>query len=207
METPAYLSGLDTWFCSRYSDYARLGAIEGYEMPELLYIAKDGNVARRDPSCMRLSHQSDPETLLARFKEGLVDTTFTFSFYFPKFRARVRSYFSKDTFAKRLPKVLESCGETVGGIGEKLTVEPRFWKKIVAGSLFPEKNTVLAVALAAGVRHDGLNELLEASGFGMDDASVRDVVVSFLITQHITNTEMIARCLAEYRITNLPLKL
>ena len=78
-----HLRALDEYFCALYSDYVRLSAIEGYVMPDVLYIADDGNVARRDPSCMRLCHQKDCEGVLARFKAGLADTTFTFSFSFP----------------------------------------------------------------------------------------------------------------------------
>ena len=49
-----YLRALDEYFCALYSDYVRLSAIEGYAMPDVLYVAEDGNVARRDSSCMRL---------------------------------------------------------------------------------------------------------------------------------------------------------
>ena len=48
--------------------------------------------------------------------------------------------------------------------------------------------------------------LLSASGFTFDDTSVRDVVAHYLIEQKIFNEEMRDRCLAEYRVTNLPIK-
>ena len=42
-----YLKELDERFCERYSDYVKLSAIEGYEMPETIYVATDGNIARQ----------------------------------------------------------------------------------------------------------------------------------------------------------------
>ena len=70
-----HLRALDEYFCALYSDYVKLSAIEGYVMPDVLYVASDGNVARRDSSCMRLCHQKNCEELLARFKANLADTT------------------------------------------------------------------------------------------------------------------------------------
>ena len=207
MEDTNFLRALDEHFCARFSDYVKISAIEGYVMPEVLYVAKDGNIARRDSSCMRLIHQKDRETLLARFKEGLADTDFTFSFRFPKFRERFRARFSKKpTFARLLPKALTHCGETAESAGEKLSIEPRFWEKLVKGSLYPEKNTVLALALVTHMQLEDVHALLTVCGFTMDNTNVRDVVVEYLIVQKIFNPDMRDRCLAEYRISNLPIK-
>ncbi len=201
-----YLRALDEHFCARYSDYVALSAIEGYTMPEVLYVAKDGNIARRDASCMRLCYQRDPEELLARFKEGLADTNFTFSFTFPSWKDRIRDRFAKHTFAKLLPAALARCGETAESAGEKLAIEPRFWNKIVKGSLYPEKNTVLALAIVTGMQQQDVLNLLAVCGFEIDHANVRDVVMEYLIIQKVTNPAMRDECLSEYKITNLPIK-
>lgn len=201
-----HLRALDEYFCALYSDYVRLSAIEGYVMPDVLYIADDGNVARRDPSCMRLCHQKDCEGVLARFKAGLADTTFTFSFSFPTLRERISGRFRKVTFAKLLPEALRHCGMTAEEAGEKLAIEPRFWQMIVKGRVYPEKNTVLALALVARMQWQDVLNLLAVSGFSFREDEVRDIVVRFLIERSIFNEQMIADCLAEYRLTNLPIR-
>ena len=111
-----FLRALDEYFCANYSDYVRLSAIEGYEMPEMLYVSDDGNVARRDSACMRLVHQPRCEELLERFKQSLADTTFTFSFSFPTLRERWHDRFEKHTFARLLPEALHHSGETAESV-------------------------------------------------------------------------------------------
>ena len=183
-----YLRALDEYFCALYSDYVRLSAIEGYVMPDVLYVASDGNVARRDASCMRLCYQKDCEGLLKKFKASLADTSFR-----------------KTSFARLLPEALRHCGDTVQGAGEKLAVEPRFWKRIAKGSLYPEKNTVLALALVCGMQWQDVLNLLAVCGYEFRADEVRDVVVRYLIENSIFNARMRDECLAEYRITNLPI--
>ena len=208
MERPNYLRALDEHFCARYSDYAKIAAIEGYAMPEVVYVAKDGNIARRDSSCMRLQYKENAEELLARFKEGLTDTEFTFSFRFPKLKERIKTFFGRKrkTFARLLPGILARCGETAQSAGEKLSVEPMYWKKLVKGTLYPEKGTVLALALVTRMGLEDLGELLSAGGFTFDHANVRDVVVEYLLAQKIFNADMRDACLAEYKIDTLPIQ-
>ena len=201
-----YLKELDDCFCEHYSDYVKLSALEGYQMPDTLYVAPDGNIARRDSSVMRLCYQKNKDELLKKLKESIADTTFTFNFAFRSFRDKLRDLRDKYTFAKLLPEALKHCGETAESAGEKLEIEPRFWKKIVSGKLYPEKNTVLALALVCRMQTQDCSNLLSACGFAFDDASVRDVVTHYLIEQKIFNEGMRDACLAEYRITNLPIR-
>lgn len=201
----SYLTALDDHFCAQYSDYVKLSALEGYEMPDVLYVAADGNIARRDPSCMRLVHQKKKDELLGRLKDGLADTNYTFSFSFIPFRERVRDRFRKYTFAKLLPEILKHCGETAESAGAKLAIEPCFWDRIVKGKLYPEKNTLLALALVCRMQRLDVNNLLAVCGYSLDDTVVRDVVVQYLIERQIFNEEMRDRCLAEYKIENLPI--
>lgn len=203
---PSYIEALDEYFCAHFSDYVRLSALEGYVMPEVLYVAEDGNVARRDSSCMRLCRQSDPAALLQRLKEGFVDASFSFSFSFPSPVDRLADRFRKHTFAKLLPGALQRCGETVQSAGEKLEIDPLFWKKIAKGSLYPEKNTVLALALVCRMQTADTQNLLSVCGFTLDAESVCDVVVRYLLEQKIFNPEMRDACLAEYRLTHLPIR-
>ena len=202
----SYISALDDFICARYSDYVKISALEGYKMPEVITVAKDGNIVRRDSSVMRLELQPERDALLKKFKDGLADTNYTFSFAFIPFRDRVRDRFSKYTFAKVLPDVLAHYGETGESVGEKLAIEPRFWRKIVKGKLYPEKGTVLALALVCRMQRGDVDKLLNVCGYSFAEDNVRDLVVEYLLSQSIFNPEMRDRCLAEYHITNLPIK-
>ncbi len=201
-----FVTGLDEHFCAVYSDYVRISALEGYQRPDLIFISTDGNVARRNSELMRLSYQKDCAGLLKTFKNGLSDTEFTFSFSFIPLRERLRDLRRKYTFAKILPSVLARYDETVTGVGEKLDIEPRFWQRICKGKLYPEKNTILALALVCRVSSTDLANLLAVCGFSLKDDNVRDVVVSYLVERKIFNEEMRDLCLAEYKITCLPIK-
>ena len=77
---------------------------------------------------------------------------------------------------------------------------------IVKGRVYPEKNTVLALALVARMQWQDVLNLLAVSGFSFREDEVRDIVVRFLIERSIFNEQMIADCLAEYRLTNLPIR-
>lgn len=201
----SYLQNLDDFFCEQYSDYTRISALSGYKMPDVLYIGKDGNISRRDSSCMRLSHQENREQLLAELKAGLCDTSFTFNFCFVPLRERLKP-FQKYTFAKLLPEALKHCGETVEDAGKKLDIEPRFWQKIVKGKLLPEKNTIFALALVCRMQAADVSNLLAVRDFAFEDDKVVDVVMQFLLGQRVFNEEMRDRCLQEYKITNLPIR-
>ena len=201
----AYIQALDEFFAAHYSDYVKLAALEGYRRPELLTVDRDGNIGRKDSSFLRLSYQAECGTLLETLKAGLVDTTFGFTFRFRTLREKWHDLFDKYTFARHLPAILSHCGETPESAGKKLSLLPEVWQGIVKGKLYPEKNTVLALALVCHIRPQDANSLLVLSGFSLDLASVRDVVVEYLLERELFNPEMRNRCLREYRIENLPI--
>ena len=201
-----YVRALDEYFCSQYSDYVKLSAIEGYEMPEVMSVGADGNIERKESEVMRLCHQANCEELLAKLKEGLSDTEFTFNFSFRPFRDRMRDPFRKFTFAKLLPAALSRVKETVQSAGEKLDIAPKYWRKIVKGKLYPEKNTVIALALVTGMKQTDINNLLNVLGFTLKKDSVRDVVCEYLLINGVFNEDMRDACLSEYAITTLPIK-
>ena len=201
-----YLTELDEYFCGQYSDYVKLSALEGYVMPEVVYVGADGNVSRRDSEVMRLAHQKNRDELLQKLKDNLFDTDFTFNFAFRPFREKLRDRSRKYTFAKVLPSCLSRCHETVESAGEKLNIESDIWQKIVKGKVYPEKNTVIALALVCHMGMQEVTALFNVCGFQFDATSVRDVVCEYLIKQKIHNEQMQDECLAEYKITNLPIK-
>lgn len=201
-----YLKALDEYFCVQFSDYVRIAAIEGYRMPEMLIVGADGNITRRDSEYMRLSHQPDWETLLARFKERLADTDFTFDFRFPTLSERLHDLFEKNTFAKALPEILKKYEETTESVGKRLTLEEKIWRGIERGKLYPEKNTVMAIALVCRMQTADVNKLFALCGFELRQDNVRDVVFEYLIMQKLFNEDMRDRCLREYRIDTLPIR-
>ena len=75
-----------------------------------------------------------------------------------------------------------------------------------AKKLYPEKNTVLALALVTAMKQADVNNLFNVMGYSFDKERVRDVVCEYLLTNGVFNEEMRDACLAEYKITNLPIK-
>ncbi len=205
METQ-FLTSLDEYFCAQYSDYVKLSALEGYEMPDVVSVGANGSIERKSSEVMRLCYQKNCGALLAKFKEGLADTEFTFNFLFRPFRDRMRDPFRKFTFAKVLPEALSHSGETAESAGEKLNISPKIWQKIVKGKLYPEKNTVIALALVTGMQQADVNNLMNVQGYTFEKESVRDIICEYLLKNGIFNTDMRDRCLAEYKINTLPIK-
>ncbi len=199
------LSSLDEYFMDRYADFVRLSALEGYEMPETVTPGADGTLRRRDSSALYLSRQRKGEELLARLKAELVDTELTFSFRFLTGKEKFTRFFEKYTFARVFPRVLRRVNLTAEEVGERIAVEPRFWKRIVKGTLIPEKGTVLAILLVCGLNAREAENLFNACGYEFDDANVRDVVVRFLLEQKVFSPELRDLCLREYSVTSLPI--
>ncbi len=201
-----YIEALDEYCCDNYSDYTAISAIEGYKLPDLIEIGKDGNISRKNNELMKLSRQPNAAELLRTFKSRLGDTYFTFHFSFVPWIERIKDKRRKHTFAKLLPVVLKKQEETPESAGEKLDIEPKIWDGIVKGKLYPEKNTILALALVCRLHVQDAINLLAVCGFTLDKDNVRDVVVDYLITRQIFNETMRDQCLAEYKIENLPIK-
>ena len=205
MET-SYLDELDEYFCANYSDYTRLSATEGYEMPEMLTVGANGTIERKDEALMRLINQPNRMQVLCNFKRDYRDTNFTFNFCYPAFGERFKDRFRKYTFAKVLPSILAHSGETAQSAGEKLALEPKIWNAIVKGNVYPEKCTVLALALVCRLSMTDVNGLLAVCGFTLQNDSVRDVVVEYLLQQKIFNRMMRNRALEEYNLVSLPIR-
>ncbi len=201
----SYLKHLDDFFCQTYTDYVRIRTIEGYKAPDLIVIGADGNISRKSESLLRICHQQDPDAILAQFKLGLEDLYFTFHFSPVPFFKRIGDAFKKNTFAKRLPEILARYHETVDSVGKKLSLDGKVWKGIAKGDLYPEKNTLLALALVCRMCAEDVNDMMLLRGYTLESNNVRDVVVGYLLQQKIFNEQMRDRCLAEYKIESLPI--
>ena len=202
----SYVRELDEFFASQYSDYVKIAAIEGYKMPEMLTVGPDGNITRKESKFMRIVYRENWQEIIANFKAGLEDTEFTFGFSFPSFSDRVKDPFRKLTFAKLLPSVLKKYDVTPESVGEMLSLDERVWRGIVKGKYYPEKCTVMAIALVCRMQIFDVNNLLAACGFELKQDSVRDIVFEYLLTQKIFNADMRDNCLAEYKIDTIPIR-
>ncbi len=202
----SYVKELDEFFASQYSDYVKIAAIDGYKMPEMLTVGPDGNITRKDSEFMRIVHQENWREVLANFKAGLADTEFTFGFSFPSFSDRIRDPFRKLTFAKLFPTVLKKYDMTPEKVGKMLALDEVVWRGIVKGKYYPEKCTVMAIALVCRMQTFDVNNLLAVCGLELKRDSVRDIVFEYLLTQKIFNEEMRDNCLAEYKIDTIPIR-
>lgn len=200
------IEALDEFFCAQYSDYVRISAIEGYKMPDVVYVGGDGNIHRRDSKVMRICYQQEKEKILATLKASLADADFSFNFSFVPFFRRIRARRDKNSFARLLPQALSRAGESVAEAGKRLDISPKYWNMIAKGKLLPSKNLVLALALTSRLQTEDANLLLSVLELRLEDDNVRDVVVQFLLSQKIFNEEMRDACLKEYNIENLPIK-
>ena len=164
----AYIQALDEFFAAHYSDYVKLAALEGYRRPELLTVDRDGNIGRKR-QFLSAPFLSGGVRDAARDAEGgprRYDVRLHLPL--PHLPREVHDLFDKYTFARHLPAILSHCGETPESAGKKLSLLPEVWQGIVKGKLYPEKNTVLALALVCHIRPQDANSLLVLSGFSFD---------------------------------------
>lgn len=202
-----FITDLDGYFCEKYEDYDKLCVLKGYSMPKMQAVKrlKDGrDYAYTLPqNTMRLALQKNKESLLQELKEGLHDTTFSFSFRPLAFWARVKDKFNKRSFKKVFPIVLQRKNLTVEEVGKKLPVAEKTYKRFLNGRYYPTKNLIFSLGLTFALSDTDVAELMEVCGEGFDFTEPKDVVVAYLLTRNITNRGMIDAALAEYKIGNL----
>ncbi len=202
-----FLTDLDEYFCENYANYDKFCALPGYKMPVMQATRLDEygrTYAYTLPaSTMRLAAQEKKAELLAQVKERLVDNDFSFSFQPLRFIKRVKNRLSKEGFCKTFKGVLQRYGLTEESGVENLSVDKEIWRKICKGSFLPSKNLLLSFALSAQLSLDDGLLLLQRAGEGLEDTSVKDVVVCYLLQNKIYDKGMIEAALQEYKISNL----
>ncbi|MBQ8229817.1 MAG: hypothetical protein IJZ32_03885 [Clostridia bacterium] len=205
-----FLSDLDEYFCEKYANYDKLCVLPGYKMPvmQASEVRADGRTyAYTLPaSTMRLATQEKKAELLAELKTRMLDINFSFSFRPQKLFARIGNIFSKYAFHKNLKKVLEKYKLSEKDAGENLAVSEEIWQGICKGKFLPTVNLLYSLALTGHLSMDDTAYLCSLCGYEVDYANVRDVVVSYLLTRRVYNTDMIDSALNEYKITSLFLK-
>lgn len=207
LETYAFISDLDEYFCNEYADYDKLCVLPGYVMPKMQTTERraDG----RDYSytlpanTMRLSNQKNASSLLVELKSRLVDKTLSFSFVPLGFFARTFGRFSKKTFVKVFSSVCTRYSLGVRETLAKTSVGEKVRKRIEKGAYLPSKNMLFTIALACGFSVQDTELLLAATGEEFDFTIVKDVVVCYLLVHKVHASGMIDAALAEYKIDGL----
>lgn len=205
-----FIADLDEYFCEKYANYDKLCVLPGYKMPLMQASTQDefGRVKTYTlpANTMRLALQEKKAELLAALKPRMADMTFSFSFRPLGLYMRVHNLFSKLSFAKYFKELLAKYGLTEQTAAEGLDVDVEIWKKICKGKFLPTKNLIFSFALTAQISLEDVEDMLFLCGEDFDYAIVKDVVLSYLLTNRIYNPNMIERALAEYKVSNLFIK-
>lgn len=205
-----FIADLDGYFCEKYANYDKLCILPGYKMPMMQASEVDEFGRTRTytlpANTMRLALQENKEELLTLLKGKMTDVTFSFSFQPLGFFARLRSKYSKYGFTKNFKKTLQKYGLNEENAAAGLDISKEIWENICKGKFLPSKNLILSLALTAQLSFDDTEELLAYCGAEFDYTIVKDVVVSYLLSNKVYNPEMIQRALTEYKVTNLFIK-
>lgn len=205
-----FIADLDAYFCETYANYDKLCVLKGYRMPKMQDTKIDEfgrTYAYTLPAnTMRLALQENKAELLKALKTQMRDKTFSFSFRPLGFFARLKNKFSRNGTNKCLKETLKRYNVGLVEAGEQLQIEPKIWKEICKGNFSLTKNTVLSLALTSNLSMEDTENLLFVCGYEFDYTIVKDVVISYLLTQKVFNRAMIDAALEEYKVENLFLK-
>ena len=201
-----FILALDEYFCEKYENYDKLCIIDGYKMPKMQTTeVRDGRKFSYTlpANTMRLSLQENKAEILAKLKECVVDLSFSFSFIPLKFFSKIRNKLDPLGFKKVLENILAKKTMTKADLLKELTISEKIWKKVCKGDFLPTKNLIFSVALAGNFSYEETVALLNSCEYEWDFTLVKDVVVSYLVSQKIFNTDMVWACLEEYNVSNL----
>lgn len=205
-----FLTDLDGYFCEKYANYDKLCVLPGYVMPVMHRSEVDEFGRTRTytlpANTMRLATQEKRDELLAELKKRMSDATFSFSFKPIGFFRRIADRFSKITPRKVLKGLLDKYGISEADAFEGLAIDAEVWQGICKGKFEPTKNLIYSLALTAHISYDDTLNLMYIFGYEFDNANVKDVVISYLLTSKVYNRAMIDAALAEYKVTNLFIK-
>ncbi len=205
-----FLTDLDEYFCEKYANYDKLCILPGYKMPVMQATKLDQygrTYAYTLPAeTMRLATQEKKAELLALLKTRMADTTFSFSFVPLKAIARFKNKYSKYGFCKNFQLMLKKYGLSEEETGKQLSVSEEIWKGICKGKFLPTKNLIYSIALTAQISMEDTQALLALCGYELDYAIVKDVVISYLLSNKVYNGGMISAALEEYKVRNLFIK-
>ena len=201
-----FLTDLDEYFCEKYANYDKLCVLPDYQMPTMQATEERNGrtyAYTLPPETMRLAKQAKKTELLAALKAQMLDKTFSFSFTPYGFFTKIRNRFSKYAFYKNLKTIFEKYNLTEESSLENLSIDKEIWKGICKGKFKPTKNLLFSFALTAQISFEDTQNLMALCEQEFDYTYEKDVVVSYLLNQHVYNRGMIRAALDEYKITNM----
>ena len=205
-----FLNDLNDFFCKNYANYNKLCVLKGYVMPVMQRseVREEGRTyAYTLPAeTMSLANQQNQDELLKDLKTRLVDMDFSFSFRPLSLFERIANLFSKYAIYKHLKATLKKYGISREEALDGLNIDKEIWTKICKGKFAPTKNLLYSLALTSQLAYEDTKFLMTICGFKLDFANVKDVVISYLLSNKIYNRDMIDAALAEYKVANLFLK-
>lgn len=203
-----FIQDLNEYFCEKYANYDKICVLPGYRMPNMhaSEVREDGRTYTYTLplNTMRLSQQEKKTELLKALKEKMFDKTFSFSFRPLPFFARMRNKYSKkESFLFVFKEVMARYNVKIEDACADLNVDGEIWKNICKGNFVPTKNLLFTLALTAHISIDDLKILLSYAHYELDFASVKDVVIAYLVEQKVFNPTMVQVALKEYKVENL----
>ena len=205
-----FIADLDEYFCETYANYDKICVLPGYKMPLMQTSSVDEFGHTRaytlPANTMRLALQEKKAELLALLKPRLADPTFSFSFQPIGLFMWLHHRFSKLGFFQFFRSLLQKYGLTEQTAAEGLNVSKEIWRKICKSKFLPSKNLIFSLSLTAQLSFDDTEEMLLLCEEDFDYTLVKDVVISYLLTNKIYNPAMVESALAEYNVENLFIK-
>ena len=205
-----FILQLDEYFCEKYANYDKLCLLPGYKMPlmQASEIRADGRTYAYTlpPETMSLSRQEKKAEILAELKKRMADVTFSFSFRPIGIFSRMKNVFSKYAPYKTLNNILQKYKLSDQDVLQLLNVSPEIWKGMRKNKYLPTKNMIFSLAFVGQFSCEDMQSLLQLCGYAMDFTYVKDVVISYLLTEKVFNPTMLERAFNEYKVANLFLK-
>lgn len=205
-----FILQLDEYFCEKYANYDKLCLLPGYKMPlmQASEIRADGRTYAYTlpPETMSLSRQEKKAEILAELKERMADVSFSFSFKPIFIFTRLKNVFSKYAPYKHLAKFLEKYKYTDEAVLQNINISAELWKGIRKNKYAPSKNLIFSLALTGNFSYQDTEALLHLCGYDFENVYVKDVVVSYLLQERVSNPTMWARAFEEYKVANLFIK-
>lgn len=207
MEKFAFIADLDDYFCEKYANYDRICILKGYVMPKMQTTERreDGTdySYTLPASTMRLATQANKADLLSQLKEKMTEYTFSFSFRPLGFFEKIKYRHKKDSFKKVFAVVCAKYSLTPTDALSACDISEKTIKRLLTGAYYPTKNLVYTLALVHGFSEQDTNTLMDTCTFSYDFTIVKDVIISYLIANKVTNPDMVAAALNEYNVDGL----
>ena len=177
-------------------------------MPDVLYVAEDGNVARRDSSCMRLCHQKDCEELLAKAsriaRRHHVHLLLLLSH---AARAHVRPLPQSSRSHSSCPRRCATAARRRRSAGEKLDDRAALLADASSrGGCTPKRTPSSRWRSLRACSGGTCSTCLPCAGLNSARTRCATSWCAISSNRSIFNETMRDACLAEYRLTNLPIR-